>query len=135
MRVPEGVLSGIADQTNLVDVTVSVDDGDLIRSESYQTAAAGASVRLTMRYDDFGIDVDVQPPPADQVQESPAVAPGGHVVQSVPLTGSTTPADKQRACDLLKSLEQKPPAGSAEQQKQQYQQFLDIARKACAGKP
>jgi hypothetical protein len=131
LRVPEGVLSGIADQTDLVDVTVSVDGNDLIRSLTYETSASGPSARLTMRYDDFGIDVHVQPPPADQVQEASATAGSSGTSQTFTLNGSS-PEDRKNACEQLKAVRAQMPAGQSEQEKKAREVFDRAVAKACA---
>jgi hypothetical protein len=132
LRVPEGVLSGIADQTDLVDVTVSVDGNDLIRSLTYETAASGPSARLTMRYDDFGVGVDVQPPPADQVREDGDVGSGSGVVQSVPLNGSSSPEQRQAACDLFRRIREQQGAPKTEQETAQRKMLDSSIADICA---
>lgn len=132
LRVPEGVLSGIAVQKDLVDVTVSVDEDDLIRRLSYRVSDGGSTVRLTLAYDEFGIDVNVSPPPADQVQESGSLGGGVQTEEHFSTTTGSSPADKKRACDMIRAVLKQQPTPTNEQQKAAYEQFKKIEQQVCA---
>lgn len=132
LRLPEKALGSTVGGAAAkdVDVTVESDADGRIRLLSYDSVAAGIGTRASLAYDDFGIDVNVSPPPADQVQESPAVTGGGVQTQTIPLTSS--PADRQRACEAIRALIKQQPAPTDEQQKQAYARFKEIEQQACS---
>jgi hypothetical protein len=140
LRIPADVLgSGTTNGAKVADADVTVDtDGDnLIRSVTSVTDTRGfGTIAMTMRYDDFGVEVDIQPPPADQVQEADAAPTSGSVtgtVHSFPLQPGS-PEQKQQACTALRFLENQPMQGtSSDAQKKLQEQMLASLRTACTG--
>ena len=53
-----------------VDVTVEIDDEQRVRRLAFDPSASGEAA-TTITYDDFGVEVDVQPPPPGEVAEMP----------------------------------------------------------------
>ena len=131
LRVPQQAVFGSGQEPGTVDATVEVDDQGLVRELATTTASAGVSITFTISYDDFGIDVDVQRPPADQVVERPRSQGSGG---SVELDGEVSSETPESACAMLPTLEQQRSAGTDEQQKRAFEQMVAALRKKCAEK-
>jgi hypothetical protein len=115
-----------------VDMTVEYDDDGRIRKMSSTQQTPFGTTTGEYRYDDFGIEVDVQPPPADQVQESASSgSSSGSVTQTVPLTGTGSEADRKRACEQFRSFVKNRPAPKTDQERQQQAQFDEAIAQAC----
>jgi len=136
LQISEDVLgAGAAGAGKDVELTVESDADGRIRLLSYDTDTSGlGTTRATIAYDDFGIDVQVSPPPADQVQEGSAVTGSDAQTKTFSGTVGSSPADRQRACDMLTTFERNAPKATTAEQKAGYEQFLSIARKACSRK-
>ena len=115
-------------KTSSVDLTVEYDDDGRIRKMSSTQQTPFGTTTGEYRYDDFGIEVDVRPPPADQVQES---ASSGSVTSTVPLTGSGSEADRKKACQQFRSFVKNRPAPKNDQERQQQAQFDEAIAQAC----
>jgi hypothetical protein len=139
LRLPSeafGMTFGSAPRSSTVDTTVDSDSDGRIRLVTTETTAEGlGTMRVSVAYDDFGVGVDVQPPPADQVDETPAVSTSGMSQQfSVGTSGSGTssPADRKKACDMFKRVREQQPAPKTDQEKAQRAQIDQIIAQACA---
>ncbi|MDT7537599.1 MAG: hypothetical protein QOI82_1184 [Actinomycetota bacterium] len=139
LRLPSeafGMTFGSAPRSSTVDTTVDSDSDGRIRLVTTETTAEGlGTMRVSVAYDDFGVGVDVQPPPADQVDETPAVSSSGMSQQfSVGTSGSGTssPADRKKACDMFKRVREQQPAPKTDQEKAQRAQIDQIIAQACA---
>jgi hypothetical protein len=84
-----------------------------------------------MSYDDFGIKVDVQPPPADQVRDDSDTGSSGSVVQSTPLQGSSTPEQQKQVCDQMKAARAQMPAPTNDRERQQQARFDQALAATC----
>lgn len=58
-----------ADGSDEVEAQMSVDDEGRLRQLVIEDSEGGATVRSTLELSRFGDDLDIQPPPADQVRE------------------------------------------------------------------
>ena len=81
MTKAEGVNGGAAallgEKARAVPFTATVDaEGRLTSFEVDMSGINSAAGKMTTTYSDFGTPVDVQRPPADQIQEAPATIPG-----------------------------------------------------------
>jgi hypothetical protein len=133
VRIPSGALGGLdATGGRRVDVTVQSDSAGRIRLLSYDAGLPGVgTMRTSVRYDDFGIDVQVTPPPADQVQEAPTASGGGITTKHFSGTTGSSPADRKKACTAIRAAMKQQPAPTTEQQKQAYAQFQQLAKRIC----
>ena len=79
------------------DVSVDTDGEGRIRLLTTEmTLAEVGTLALTLRYDDFGVAVDVQPPPADQVEEAANLGTGSSSQQFTVGSGSSaSPEDRK----------------------------------------
>jgi hypothetical protein len=135
LRLPSdafGMTFGSALSTATVDTTVESDSDGRIRLVTTETTAPGlGTIRVTVAYDDFGVGVDVQPPPADQVQETPAVGSTG-TTQQFSVGTSSSPADRKKACDMFTRIRQQQPAPQTEQEKAQRRLMDSSIAQICA---
>jgi hypothetical protein len=117
------------------DVRLEVDGDQRVRELSFSEGQPGTgTVTITIAYDDFGIDVDVRPPPADQIVEGHASSSGStEAHQEVTITGSAVPIPPEQACAMLHQLEQQGGAMSDEQ-KQAFDRMIAEIRKQCSNK-
>ncbi|MCW2571918.1 MAG: hypothetical protein JWO88_1976 [Frankiales bacterium] len=124
---------GSSPPTVSADVTVETDASGRIRKTTAETTLVGLGTSLmTISYDDFGIDVHVQPPPADQVQEASATTGSSGASQTFTLNGNSSPQDRKNACEQLKTVRAQMPAGQSEQEKKARELFDRAVAKACA---
>jgi hypothetical protein len=138
LRLPADVLGsgfGGTSQPATDEVTVDSDADGRIRLLTSETAAKElGTIRVTMAFDQFGIEVDVQPPPADQVSEAPpSTGTSGTSEHFTVTTGSSSsPEDRKKACDTLKAFLKRQPAPKTDQEKAQRKQFEQAFAQACA---
>jgi hypothetical protein len=133
LRVPADVLGTFdpAAQDAYADVTVESDSDGRIRLMTSEVTAKGlGTTRATFRYDDFGVEVDVQPPPGHQVQEAPTPASSGTSQEFSVGTGSS-PADRERACEMFKRIRERQGEPQNEQDKAMRRQFDEVVARAC----
>jgi hypothetical protein len=142
LRLPAEVLgSGFGnDGSEMVEATVESDAEGRIRLLTSETSDPSlGTLRATMRFDDFGIDVDVQPPPADQVREASAVGSGStseHFSVTTSGSGSTStmsPEDRKRACEAFKAAQAQQPTPKTDAEKARQKQLDDVVAQACKG--
>jgi CO/xanthine dehydrogenase Mo-binding subunit len=135
LRLPSdafGTSFGVQASPSTVDATVDADSDGRIRLVTSESTAEGlGTVQVTVAYDDFGIAVDVRPPPADQVQERSAPT-GSSGSFSTTVTGSSSPADRQRACDQIKLFLKSRPAPQSQQEKKADEQLRQAEQQICA---
>jgi hypothetical protein len=135
LRVPADVLEPGAPTENGPDeVTVSVDAAGLVRTlETTVEPGSTVAAKIRMSYDDFGIAVDVQPPPAAEVQEVSELRTGSSTEQfSVGTGSSASPEDRKRACDQIKAFKAQQPAPKTDAERAQRAQFDQAIERACA---
>jgi hypothetical protein len=135
LRVPSKLLFDGDGGDGAIDVRVEADDDGRVRTLSTtvrQPSAGGFAITVT--FDDFGIDVDVQPPPADQVTE--AGDNGGSSGTSQEFSGTTgsssSPEDRKKVCEQIKAFKAQQPAPKTEQERAQRAQFDQAIAQACA---
>jgi hypothetical protein len=115
-----------------VDVTMESDSDGRIRVVTTAMDAAGLGTTVTsIRYDDFGIAVHVEPPPADQVEEAGAAAFHTGPLQTSEHFSSTVPS--QQACAALKQFDQQPKPTDPGQRKA-FDDLLAMMQRDCAAK-
>ena len=103
-----------------VEVTVEVDQQDRVRRVAFDPAGAGLeSGATTLSYDDFGIEVDVRPPPADQVADMSDLM--GHI-------GGTGRGSKEM-CAMFDG--EKLPPDVPKEKRAFMEQMLAEAKQAC----
>ena len=111
LQVPSDFFAEAAPDTRLMDVRVTVDADNLVRELSaIDDEPRGARITTAITFDDFGVEVDVQPPPADQVVEQTDVS-GTHsgsadMGSEITVEGGAPPMPPEQACAMLASLEQ-----------------------------
>jgi hypothetical protein len=139
LRVPADVLTpGASTEGGPQEVTVSVDGDGLVRSlETTVESGQSGEVKIRMSYDDFGIAVDVRPPPAEQVQEAGDVGSSGTSEQfSVGISGSgsstSSPEDRKKVCEQIKAFKAQQPAPQTAEEKARQKQFDDAMTQVCA---
>src|SRR5205085_1276854 len=108
LRVPSKLVFETGDGSQPIDVRVEADADGRVRSLSTaEGQPATGSVKITVTFDDFGVDVDVRPPPANQVVEKPVTSSSPSVGESsgsVQLDsgqtgfGTAAPMSPQQAC-------------------------------------
>lgn len=124
---PAGLVSAEA------NVTVETDSDSRVRLITSEIAVKEfGTVTLSMRYDDFGIEVDVQPPPADQVRESQSSGGTSSSTQGFSISPNSSPADRAKACERIKAMVEQMPVARTEQEKQQRALFDKAVAQACA---
>ena len=135
MRVPSDFFNETAPAEGLMDVRVTVDPDGLVR-ELVFVADQGDGVRVTsaMTFDDFGVAVDVRPPPAGQVVTRPSGSDSGSgtgELHSEVTVGGTAPSmPPEQACAMLASLQQQ---ADAETQEAMAPMLAEL-REQCAKK-
>jgi hypothetical protein len=131
LRVPADILGALGTEAaaRTVDVTVESDGAGLIRELTYVQEVPGlGSLRASIAYDDFGIEVDVQPPPAGEIGD-PAQILGGPLGEH----GGEGELSQEACAGLDEQLEQLPADVPAEK-RAALEKILAEARKACLGK-
>jgi hypothetical protein len=114
------------------EVSVQTDEDGRIRQTMVRTELKGLGTTTgTVNYDDFGVEVHVTPPPADQVAEEPPSSTSGS--QSFSVSGSSSPTDRKKACEQFEAFRKARPAPTNEQERQQQKQFDALAKQACPG--
>jgi hypothetical protein len=112
--------------------TVDTDSDGRVRTiRTELTMPPMGTVALTMSYDDFGIDVKVTRPPADQVQEAPTVTGGGIQTQHFSTTTGASPADRKKACAAIKTATARQPKPTTDEQKRAYARFQQLTKQIC----
>jgi hypothetical protein len=132
VRIPADVLGqSSSSSAGDIDVTTETDPQGRIRLTSAQIKEASiGTITTEVRYDDFGIKVDVQPPPADQVQEVSELKSSTGSFSTT--TGSSSPEDQKKACEQFRSFVKGRPAPTNEQERKQQAQFDEVVAKICA---
>ncbi|MBK5307747.1 MAG: hypothetical protein JJD92_13760 [Frankiaceae bacterium] len=134
LRLPGGFFGSSSSAAGDADsqVTIDIDGAGRIRRMATQmTAAELGTLTMTLRYDDFGIEVDVQPPPADEVQEAPTSGSSSSS-QGFSLSPSSSPAERAKACERIKAMVQQMPVPNTEQEKAQRAMFDQAVAATCA---
>jgi hypothetical protein len=135
LRLPAdafGVSFGSAPHSSTVDTTVDSDSDGRIRLVTSETTAEGlGTIRVSVAYDDFGVGVEVQPPPTDEVQETPAVGSSG-TSQQFSVGSSSSPADRKKACEMFKRIRAQQPAPQTDQEKVQRRLLDSSIAQICA---
>jgi hypothetical protein len=139
LRVPADVLTpggpGAEDGAyDVVTLLVDADNRVRVLTTTLEAGTTGSGgVDLEMSYDDFGIEVDVRPPPADEVQEASAAVSGGTSESfSVTSSGSSmSPEDRKRVCEQIKAFKAQQPTPRTAEEKARQQQFDDGMAQAC----
>jgi hypothetical protein len=141
LKVPANVLSpgGTGQDEAAPDVlTVTVDASNRVRvltTTLDQGAPGSVSVKLRMAYDDFGIDVDVQPPPSDQVQEQSDLFGTGSSSSGQSQTFSSQLGSNPEACAAFAKQERDWLARIPESKRAEMRKVFEQMKSACAKKP
>jgi hypothetical protein len=133
LRVPANVLGDASDRSGPLDVTISVDSDRRVRLLTTTLVKIGASspdVTATLAFDDFGMAVDVKPPPPDKVAEEADLSRSAEQ-QGFSVGPSSSTADRQKACAQFASFKKQRPAARTEQEKQQLAQFDEMMKQIC----
>jgi hypothetical protein len=134
IQVPPDVLTGENPGGASTVARVEADSDQRVRELTFtEGPPGGPSLAFTMTFDDFGVDADIRPPPADQVVEAPK--PGATGSQGeVSITGSATPMPPEQACRAVATVEQQRASMTDEQQQKAFDQLLVELRKQCGRK-
>jgi hypothetical protein len=135
LRVPADVLTpGAPTEGGPEEVTVAVDEAGLVRTlEMTSEPDTTVEIKIRMSYDDFGIDVDVRPPPADEVQEeSTATGSSQSSSESFTVGSSSSPEDRKRTCDMLREFLAQQPTPKTDQEKEQRRRFEQAYAQSCS---
>jgi hypothetical protein len=132
LRLPADEFGGFGGAPgSQTEVTVLSDaDGRIRVMTSVMDAAGLGTTRTTIRYDDFGIEFDVRPPPADQVQEQSDVT--SSFSKDFTATIGSSSASTKQACEQVRSFLKSRPAPTNDQERQQQAQFDQTVAKICA---
>jgi hypothetical protein len=138
LRVPADVLGSSGTPAGAkATVSVSVDSADRVRTLTMDATPGdpGSQVSMTIGFDDFGVPVDVRPPPAGDVGEIADLSKTFEESSPGSFSGSIggSAADKKRACDAFRAATKKQPTPTNEQQRQAYEQFRKLEQQVCAG--
>jgi hypothetical protein len=116
-----------------LDVTVESDASRRIRLMTFASDVPDlVSMSVSVAYDDFGVVVDVVPPPADQVKESTAVTAGSSSSQTFSSTTGSSPADRKKVCAEITAVRDRMPTPQTAQQKAQRRLFDETLARICA---
>ena len=127
MEVPRRVLGSGGDDR--VRVRVEVDGEGRVRLLSYTDDDSGfGAAKMSMAYDDFGIDVDVRPPPADQVAELADVTSG--LKESGGFGSGKTP----ELCKMLKEQAEQAVGQAPAEQREAIRKAFETMTSECEGK-
>jgi hypothetical protein len=115
------------------DVSVVTDGEGRIRETTAETTMRELGTqRMTVSYDDFGIDVDVQPPPADQVREGTDTGSTGSSQQLSGTVSSSSPEDLKRICEQIRAKAQQMPPARTDAERAQRKQVDQMLAQVCA---
>ena len=134
IRIDRQVLGFGAVEPGLVEVAVQADEEGRIRSLTSEDTSTGmGTVATTFTFDDFGVEVDVTAPPADQVDERGASTGSGSSSFSDSVTISPSPPsaqEREAMCRMLEQFGKKASQGSA-REKEAYEQLAESIGSQC----
>jgi hypothetical protein len=120
VRAPRSILSARDDRA-VADIRVEVDRDGRIRRLDMDWDEDGGSVSVS--YDDFGVAVDVAPPPAAEVTESADMF--------ADVLGTTDSEDGRVGCELFDEQRKKLVETTSEANRATFDKLLADAKKAC----
>jgi hypothetical protein len=127
VRAPWTVL-GARDDGTVADIRVEVDRDGRIRQLRTDPGENRGSVSIT--YDDFGVDVTVTPPPADEVSEAADLL-GGVLGTADPEVRKRFPDLEHVGCELFDEQRKKLAETTSEANRATLDKLLADAKKAC----
>jgi hypothetical protein len=132
LRVPSDVLTpGAPTEGGPMEVTVAVDENGLVRTlETTSESGTSVEVKIFMSYDDFGIAVDVQPPPPGEVADIADLTEQFRS-STQQFSGAPSAEQQKQACDMFKRVRQQQPAPQTAQEKAQRRQLDETMAQIC----